>query len=789
MHIKFVEIQNFRKLKSVRIDFSKKITLLVGANNSGKTSATVALRHFLVEPEKFTTNDFTLSNWAPLEAIAVNWEKELSLSNVAKPTLYAWETILPSLDVWLEIEPSEIHYVRRLLPTLDWAGGSLGVRLRFEPKQIEELQRDYLTERKAALDTKAAGGSASSGGREYKLKLWPENLRGYLDRRLRMQFTVRAYLLDAASCTNPTNGIANPQILPAGIGPIDGNPLDDLIRVNAIAAQRGLGEANSETSNLNGDTVSAERKPLSEQLRAYYSRHLDPTESPDPADLDALEAIEQSQNVFDTRLETGFTPAIKELEELNYPGVADPKLKILTRLRATDGLNHSAAVQYEIAAATDKASDSALRLPEEYNGLGYQNLISIVFRLMAFRDAWMRVGKAGKAAALRSNKNDFISPLHLVLVEEPEAHLHPQVQQIFVRKAYDVLRNHPDLKTNEALKTQLIVSTHSSHVAHESPFSCLRYFRRLAAETGSIPTSAVINLSEVFGPDEETKSFVTRYIRAVHCDLFFADGAILLEGDAERILIPHFIEQHFKTLHRCYITVMQVGGSHAHRLQALIEHLGLTTLIITDVDTGEAQGHHKWTLPNRGCGQVTNNPTLKKWHPEKTLYDDLINLPDVEKVKTYGFPQFFVRVAYQGPTMIKLNSKAVPIEVFPSTFEDALAFENLGLFSAFEGGKLATSIKDVLAQPIDTLALAKRISETVRETKGKAEFALDLLTIKEDLESVKMPPYIEDGLKWLELQLNLNQKEVLQAKDVAKIAPAPAEAASPKPSTSTSVTA
>jgi len=761
MQINFVEIQNFRKLRSVRIDFSKEITLLVGANNSGKTSATLALRHFLVEPEKFTTNDFTLSNWASIEAIAVGWESQAATPNVAKPLLTAWETALPSLDVWLEIGTGEIHYVRRLLPTLDWAGGALGVRLRFEPKQIEELQKDYLTERKAAQDTKAAGAAASGNGREYKLKLWPESMRGYLDRRLRMQFTVRAYLLDATACANPTNGIANPQKLPPGIGPIDGNPLDDLIRVNAIAAQRGLGEANIENSNMDGETVAVEQKPLSEQLRTYYAKHLDPTDSPEPADLDALEAIEQSQEVFDKRLETGFTAAIKELEELNYPGVADPRLKISTRLRATDGLNHSAAVQYELAAAID--TSSALRLPEEYNGLGYQNLISIVFRLMAFRDAWMRVGKAGKVSALRPEKRAFLAPLHLVLVEEPEAHLHPQVQQVFVRKAYDVLRNHPDLRTAAALQTQLIVSTHSSHVAHECPFSCLRYFRRLAATPGGVPTSAVITLSEVFGPDDETKNFVTRYIRATHCDLFFADGAILVEGDAERILVPHFIAQHFRKLHRCYITLMQVGGSHAHRLQPLIEHLGLTTLIITDVDTGEAEGHHKWALPQRACKQVTNNATLKKWHPAKTLFDDLVNLPDSAKVKIYGFPQFFVRVAYQGPVLVQLNPATNAVEALPSTFEDALALENLELFKTFEGGKLATSIKEILALSDDVPALADKISKAVRDTKGKAEFALDLLTIKEDLAAVKMPKYIEDGIKWLEQQLDQNQQQVLQA--------------------------
>ncbi len=62
MNIKFVEIQNFRKLKSIRIDFSDTTTVFVGANNSGKTSAIVALRYFLIHKDSFSINDFTLSN-------------------------------------------------------------------------------------------------------------------------------------------------------------------------------------------------------------------------------------------------------------------------------------------------------------------------------------------------------------------------------------------------------------------------------------------------------------------------------------------------------------------------------------------------------------------------------------------------------------------------------------------------------------------------------------------------------------------------------------------------------
>jgi len=69
MRIEFVEIQNFRKLCSCRVEFAEETTVFVGANNSGKTSAMDALILFLSEKKRFTTTDFTLSNWIEINKI------------------------------------------------------------------------------------------------------------------------------------------------------------------------------------------------------------------------------------------------------------------------------------------------------------------------------------------------------------------------------------------------------------------------------------------------------------------------------------------------------------------------------------------------------------------------------------------------------------------------------------------------------------------------------------------------------------------------------------------------
>jgi predicted ATP-dependent endonuclease of OLD family len=752
MHIAFVEIQNFRKLKAVHVDLHPQRTLFVGANNSGKTTAMLCLGHFLVEPKRFRPNDFTLSNWFHLNQVAATWAAHDASNGPLVPKLADIEQFLPALDLWFDIQPDEVHHVTHLLPTLQWSGGLLGVRLRWEPTDIEALREEFVLAYQKAdgLKKGTSGGVGHSGT---SAPLWPQDLREFLDRRLLKFFSVQIYLLDPAKCKIPVNGLAAPQPLPDGSVRIKGNPLEGLIRIDEIGAQRGLGTAASLGSDERNGGKRDQRR-LSEQLRLYYSRHLDPSEFPEPEDLTALAAIKQAQDQFDAKLKTSFTPALKEIEDLGYPGITDPRIVISTLLNAVDGLDHAAAVQYEVTSQVGAAVASALKLPEEYNGLGYQNLISMVFRLMSFRDDWMKVGKASLKAALE--KEDPIPPLHLVLIEEPEAHLHAQVQQVFMRKAYEILRKHADLGQSNLLSTQLVVSTHSSHVAHECEFGCLRYFRRRRAKNaGEVPMSTVVNLSEVFGPQEQTPRFVARYLTATHSDLFFADAAIFVEGSAERMLVPHFIRHHFPDLYKRYLTILEVGGSHAHLFRELVEALGLTTLIITDIDAVDA-ATRKSQPPARGTGLVTANKTLKSWLPAESSIDNLLDLPDEKKVHVDP-NEFSVCVAYQHPVKLTLVSGANEAEVLARTFEDALVFENLPFFRATKATDEVGKVREIVTQAANATDLSAAMHDLLKKI-SKAGFALDIL-FSEDPKNLHVPTYIKTGFCWLQQQLDHNEKD------------------------------
>jgi predicted ATP-dependent endonuclease of OLD family len=770
MHIEFVEIANFRKLLSTRIDLSATTTLFVGANNSGKTSAMLAMRRFL-SPRRcpFGIHDFTLCHWPTINALGESWIIARDAGDVVDLVVDPWASVLPTLDLWLHVETGEMHHVRDLIPTLDWEGGRLGVRLRYEPKDLDLLYKEFVGAVSDAEALKAAaivGAAAAHPDADPppdppKLTIWPANLVDFLSEKLSTHFTIRAYPLDPAKLAAPDKSQAQPQVLPAASLAIEGDPLSGLIRVHDIPAQRGFGEEQSGQDDEDAPAAAGNR--LSDQLRSYYAKHLDPTDEPDPKDLGALQAIEAAQDAFDKRLTESFTAAFTEVEGMGYPGVTDPRPRVSTRLTAIDGLNHRAAVSFEVdVIAEDGGTTPLLRLPEANNGLGYQNLISMIFRLMSFRDAWMRVGKASKGKRITNTE-----PLHLVLVEEPEAHLHAQVQQVFIKKAYAVLRAHEDLGESKMLRTQLVVSTHSSHVAHEISFSCLRYFRRLpAGMAAKVPVSTVVNLSEVFGPGSETERFVTRYLRAQHADLFFADATILVEGPAERMIVPNFIRAHYDELNQCYITLLEIGGSHAHRLKPLIDHLGLLTLIITDLDTLDGTGGAS-VQPAKGVNQKTNNATLKTWVPGLEDVDALLDADAVAKtLRVDGDPLFAVRVAYQTPLAVTAPGSAGSETAYPYTFEDALAFENLAFFSSLDGIGLVGKFRDAIMAGGGAAAIGERLYHALKNSK-KAEFALDVLEV-EKFDNIVVPSYIAEGLGWLLQQLKKKQVEILPQEEQAE---------------------
>jgi len=753
--LRFVELCKFRRLGKVQLKLDQQTTILVGANNSGKTSILTALRHFLSESAAFGAFDISLSEWPALRALGRKWQELTEDPATAAPAPGEdWEdqlatllSAMPTLDLWFDAEAGMFHYVRPFLSMLVWKGGPVGIRLRLEPAvdvaSLKELAWAYSIARQPVKDM----GSESQA--------WPIDLLDYWLREPRKLGQVRPYSLDAAN--NPIKGTETyqSQVLAAGAQSPDRRHLSKLIRVDFVAAQRGLG---SEEADSRSTSSSHPAGLFSAQLLKFARQHLNlaPTGHGQRADL--IQAVANAQLDLDQKIHDALASSVAEVKLLGYPGIHDPQeIRFRTRIHTADLLDHGTAVQYSMKGGTGEDL-----LPEFSIGLGYQNLQSLSYQLVSFKAARMNPEKGSPP------------PVHLVMIEEPEAHLHVQVQRIFPDKAHKLIS--PTDKDASSLKSQLLISTHSSHLAHAEDFDRLRYVRRtLSSMTRLIPSTEVVDLGEVFGSDDETRQFAERYFRVQHTDLLFANAAIFVEGVAERMLVPLFMELKYERLNSRYVSFLDIGGSHAHRLRPLVEKLRIPTVVITDLDPVELKpgpkGHMRWmaTVNTGQSGLKCGNATLREWHPKLSNVEDFKALTPAQ-LTWAGPPDCKVRFAWQMPV-----SEAG--DEWPTTFEDSLILSNIDWFKGLNklaedaevakakdqhnDGATAKPPTGVLADAAETVAAAATTADLIpalhalmRDSFSKGDFAASIFERVAAGEDVACPKYIADALTWLQDELD-----------------------------------
>jgi hypothetical protein len=467
----------------------------------------------------------------------------------------------------------------------------------------------------------------------------------------------------------------------------------------------------------------------------FARRHFNST-GPGPGNHpDLIAAVAKAQGDLDEQIHSALAPSIKDVRKLGYPGLHDPQeIHFRTRIQTADLLNHSTAVQYSL-----EGQPSEEFLPEHAIGLGYQNLQSLSYQLVSFRETRLNPAKGAPAA------------VHLVLVEEPEAHLHVQVQRIFPMQALKLITS--ENEDHSHLASQLLLSTHASHLAHAESFTRLRYVRRLMPQAPcTMPRSEVVNLADAFGADDETRIFAERYFQVQHTDLLFADAAIFVEGTAERMLVPFFIDRDFPELRSRYLSFLEIGGSHAHRLRPLVERLGIPTVVITDIDpvrvTKDTDG--KVTRKAEAITDPTalecGNVTLTGWHPKVTSLEGFAGSLGADPVWINNKGSR-VRFAWQVP---------IPSDgPWPSSFEDAFILTNLDWFTNQTGekGSLGSAVRTVTNHR-DTGGLNGALHALLHGSFNKGDFSATLFEHLCAGEPLQCPGYIFDALTWLQQELD-----------------------------------
>ncbi|QRF58610.1 ATP-dependent endonuclease [Variovorax paradoxus] len=752
MHIETIWIRNFRRIKDTRIDLAPDISLFVGANNSGKTSAAHALQLFTsASRDRFSLHDFSSECWDAINAYGEGAEgSEL-------PTI--------SIDIWFTVNPADLHRVVDLLPSLAWQGNQVGIRVELAPTDPVALRSAFqearTRARRARVQQEAPDGQVAQVVAGYDPQ--PRTLSDYLadvaGDRVRRDFELRYYVLDRAKFDDvlqPVEGYTPLRLMPDK-GRSGKDVLTSLVKVDFLHAQRHLSDANG----------GARSEDLSRCLSRFYERNLEKHEE----DHDARHALAQSESLLNEHLERVFGPTLERLAHLGYPGVNNPRLLIKTALNpATILSSHEGArVHYAVGAV---GAELSATLPDRYNGLGFKNLIYMVVELLDVHARWLDI---------EENR----PPLHLIFIEEPEAHLHAQLQQVFIRKVLDILTV-PDGDAPYCT-SQLVVSTHSPHVLFERGFRPIRYFRRTADR--GVQRSQVLSMAKFYetandpaDPADRTRDFLERYLRLTHCDIFFADAAILVEGNVERLLMPQMIAKVAPRLQSNYVSILEIGGAFGHRFKGLIEFLGLTSLIVTDIDSvlppvadvagDEAVLHdeddadadpdadedaEEAAAARRGrqaCmvhenGALTSNQTLVKWLPACSTIAELLAATPEQRTQARAAPGgAHVRVSYQ--TQVDVSWRGMTEVRVGRTLEEAFALQNLAWCQDVDRKDLGLRIKG--CNKLGVGELAESLYRKVKKASfHKTDFALALLA--QDPAAWTVPHYIQDGLRWLEEQV------------------------------------
>ena len=688
MILKKMKVKNFRLLKNFELDFKDELSLVIGKNNCGKTSALIILDKML-NSSKVMWEDINLECQKEL------YEKIIDFDISEQASVASLETV--NLQLFIEYDDNDSYAnIQKFMMDLNPENNIIVLEFisLIAAKKIIELKNIF--SEKNIEDFKSFS------------KFMSKNFATFFETK---KYS-RGFDVEANKITQDRSE------------EIDNKDIQRVIKVAGIRADRAV--SNDDRNHV-----------LSGLTGKYFSSY--------------KAAKDKSESVF-TRLEEKLEEADKELYKIyngeksesgeTIDGIFSDVIDVIkTYGGAENGID--IAIESSISEKNLLSDNTNLSyrqggdcsLPETYNGLGYLNLIGILFEIET------------KVQELFEQPAD----INLLYIEEPEAHTHPQLQYIFIRNIKSHIKAHrKKLLEDKNKQLQILITSHSSHIVSECNFDDIIYLKK---NENMVIAKSFNSLKEEYGGDEQKGfKFVKQYLTMNRSELFFADKAICIEGDTERILMPmmmHKIDNKEKPkadlipLLSQNISIIEVGA-HSHIFIPLFKFLGIKVLIITDIDAANKKDNGRYVKSNPKEAKYTSNASIKEFFKDTGIntsnnqFKELVEKNAEDKIKDN------MRIAYQIP-----ESDG---EYQASSFEDAfIALNKDFILKNKEGFYQYGALKDFAADEIESGDYYKFALNNV---KKKSAFASSLLYFdKEDGnedEKWAVPHYIEEGLLWIQ---------------------------------------
>ncbi|WP_277219448.1 ATP-dependent nuclease [Peptoniphilus vaginalis] len=687
MILKKMKVKNFRLLKNFELDFKDELSLIIGKNNCGKTSALIILDKML-NSSKVMWEDINLECQKDL------YKKIIGFDITKLDEVQLLETI--SMQLFIEYNDNDSYEnIQKFMMDLNPDNNIIVLEF------ISVIAAKKIIELKNIISEKNIEDFKSFS------KFMSKNFANFFE----MKKYSRGFDIESNQITQDRSE------------EIDNKDIQKVIKVAGIRADRAV-------SNDDHNHV------LSGLTGKYFSSY--------------KATKDESESVF-TRLEEKLEEADKELYKI-YNGEKSDSGKVIDGIfsnvidviktygGAENGID--IAIESSISEKNLLSDNTNLSyrqggdcsLPETYNGLGYLNLIGILFEIET------------KIQELFEQPAD----INLLYIEEPEAHTHPQLQYIFIRNIKSHIKTHrKKLLEDKNKQLQILITSHSSHIVSECNFDDIIYLKK---NGNTVIAKNFNSLKEEYSGDEQKGfKFVKQYLTMNRSELFFTDKAICIEGDTERILMPmmmHKIDNKEKPkadlipLLSQNISIIEVGA-HSHIFIPLFEFLGIKVLIITDIDAATKNNNGRYVKSHPQEAKYTSNASIKDFFKDTCLdesnneFEELLKKIPEDKIKNN------IRIAYQIPE--------TDGEYQASSFEDAfIALNKDFILKNKEELCEYGALKDFSNYEIEN---GDYYNFALNNVKKKSAFASSLLYFDdengEEDEKWAVPHYIEEGLLWI----------------------------------------